>query len=85
MEWIIIIELIISTIKECLENRNKTEIIAGLRNPGLREAAVVHRILRKEGYHGKKLRKACQKAMQDLLDASDEEIKSLVAQAEGKE
>ncbi len=62
MEYVIIMEMIFAFLEKCQENRDREEIEAGLNNPGIVEAVVIHHVMKKylrehEGLRGKKLRK----------------------------
>jgi len=82
MEWAVIIPLVIEAIMACLENRDRTEIIEGLANPGPRETLALWRVLRSQGFRGRKLYAALREGLQAMQSATRSELTSLVDAAE---
>lgn len=84
MDWMLIITMLFDFLRECMENRSRDDIEAGIRDPGAAETFALRYILRKEfGLRGKKLRKAVregvaygkampQRVLTDLLNEAEE-------------
>ena len=83
MDWLPIVAMLLEFLQDCMANRNRAEIMAGVRNPGPRETFALWYILRKEcKLRGKELRDAVQEGlaygrempecvMNDLLDEAE--------------
>ena len=84
MEWALIIEMIIEAIMECRENRDRADVEAGLRNPGLRETIAMRRALRSEGFHGRDLREAMNEGVATLREMPPAEITALMDAVEAR-
>ena len=81
--WIPIIALVIEAIVECLKNRKREDIVAGLMNPGLRETWALRRILRKEeGLRGQELREKVWEGLQFLSEMPSGEVEEMMCEAE---
>jgi len=85
MEWIVIIDLVIKVIRECLENRSREMVMTGLKSPGLAEAWALRSALRNTGLRGKELRSKTREGMELLHNMSDDEIDELIMEAEAPE
>lgn len=84
MDWMLIITMLFDFLAECMENRSRDDIEAGIRNPGMAETFALRYVLRKEfGLRRKKLRQAVreglaygksmpQRVLTDLLDEAEE-------------
>lgn len=80
MEWIMLIEMIIKAIQECMENRTVSAITAGMRNPGRLEYFACKMIVRRElGLRGKKLRRKAREGIAELRSLSRKEVELLVS------
>ena len=83
MEWIAIITMVIEAIMECMENRNRVDIEAGLRRPGALETLTLRRIIRREtGFRGRKLRDAVAEGLAYAKAMPSDEITAIMAEAE---
>ncbi len=74
IDWAVIIEMILEMIQACMEDRQRTE--ARLNNPGVGEAWMLRKVLRKEGLRGKRLRKEIRNGMDYLANMTPDEIKA---------
>jgi len=81
VEWVVIVEMIIALIQECMENRTEDEIISQLRNPRGREVLAIRRVLIKTGLSGKELRDGTREVLDELNRTTDNELRDLVQQA----
>ncbi|NQU11864.1 hypothetical protein HQ590_13805 [bacterium] len=83
MDWATLILAVIDAIKECLENRDRNQVEAGLHRPGMREAWALRKILRRdEGLRGRALHAAVRDGMDYLADMDSAEIGALCDEAE---
>lgn len=74
MEWLAIVDAIIQMISECMDNRSRANIEAGLKRPRLRERWACKHVLREElGLVGVPLIKATNNAMRGLKNMDDED------------
>lgn len=83
MEWIVIIEMIIELIQECMDNRTEKQIMRQLTNPRGREVVAIRRVLIKQGLEGKELRSGTREVLDVLKESTDDELRDLVNQAKG--
>lgn len=75
-------ESFVFMIIECIRERNREKVEAGLNNPGIREVLALRRHLRKkEKLRGKELYRAVREGMKELEDMDSEETEALVAEA----
>jgi len=82
-EWIAIVEMILNMIADCLEERRREDVEAGLLLPGFREYRAIVRGLRDEqDLHGRALRKEADECMATLREADAEDICCLLDDAE---
>ncbi len=82
MPWDKIIELVLVLIKECGVRDGEEAVFQRLRDPGLREAVLLRRAAKTEGLRGRELRKTVRRGMDDLRQASDDEIRAFIADAQ---
>lgn len=85
MDWIAIVEIILTVLKECQENSSRDATRALLKRGGLRVALPLRRALRKKGLKGQELREAVKQGLADLAAASDAEIDGLLDDSMGGE
>ena len=82
MEWAAIIAVILDMIRECMENRNESQVEADLVSPGPFIALVLRRRLRKKtSLRGPALGNAVQECMADLQLMTPAEVGDLMADA----
>ena len=81
MEWFAIVEMILSMIADCLEQRRREDVEAGLLRPGMREYRAILRGLREGGLHGRDLRAEATECMEALREADAEDISCLLDDA----
>ena len=91
MDWMLVITMLFDFLAECMKNRSRDDIEAGIRDPGMAETFALRYILRKKfGLRGKELRKAVhggiaygksmpQRVMVDLLDEAEERVQAAAA------
>lgn len=85
MDWMLVITLIIDAIMECMENRSRAKIEAGLLDPGALESIMLRQILRTNfGLRGKALRKAHREGIKALKATPPDVIVSWCDEAEEK-
>jgi len=83
-EWIVIIEMVIEFLRECMENRNRAAIKAGLLDPGPAEILAMRKILRKQGLRGRALRDKTMEGFGQLAVLGSAGIDELLDEAEEK-
>lgn len=70
---IILLPIIMAMIEQCREDRDRDDIEAGLRKPGLVERIMLRRAIL-EQYGSKGLRRKTRAAMKELRNADSDEI-----------
>ncbi len=82
MGWESLIFQLFAALIECIQDRRRESVEAGLRDPGLREAIALRRVLKKEeGLRGRALHVKVREGMDYLRDMDGEEISALVDEA----
>jgi hypothetical protein len=82
MDWALIFDMILEFIAMCQERRDQAEIRAGLRSPKLREHLAMRRVLREStNLRGRALGAAAREGIADLKALSDDELDSLMDDA----
>lgn len=81
MNWVTLIEMIFEMIQQCRKSRSREAIVAGMNNPGPREAFVLWKLLRKQGLRRRELRQETENGIEYLASMNDVEIEEMVAEA----
>jgi hypothetical protein len=86
MDWIAIIEALLKFLAEnCLERQSNDRLFRVLRRAGPRVANGVRQVLLSQGVpRGNALREATARVLEDLRDASDEEIRRFIDDAQAQ-
>lgn len=81
MEWILIIQQIITMIQDCQKNRTAAAIEAGMNNPGLQEWWAIRSILKNEPHNlsGRDLRGKTREGMDELRSLEPEDVADIMA------
>ena len=82
MDWVVIIDIFLKVISECMKKRSRESIVEGLQNPGLVEILVIWNVLRGKGLRGRNLRDAIKECLNGLESMSNSEIADFVNEAE---
>jgi len=79
MDFLVLLELILALLKNCPNDESRVFDIA--RRGGFRVAAPIRREFRQNGLRGKELREAVEAALDALANATDDELRALIADA----
>jgi len=85
MDWMLIVTLLFEFLQDCMVNRSRAEIMAGVRNPGARETFALRFILWKTFHlRGEALRDAVQEGLAYGREAPECVLSGLLDEAEAK-
>ena len=85
MNWTVLIAAVIAVLMECLENRSRQEVEAGLSRPGFLQRGALRQVLRNtQGLRGRRLRVAMDEGMEYLAAMESDEVAELLDDAERK-
>lgn len=84
MDWSVLIVALFDALVECLKERRREKVEAGLNDPGFREAFVLRRLLRDQGLRGRALRTAIDDGMVYLESMTAEDIACLLDDVDAK-
>ncbi len=83
MEFLVIFEMIMAFIQECMENRNRPDVERDLNNPGVMVRLGLWRILRRStNLSGRALSQEVRDYMALLRDMNSQEVAALCDEAE---
>ena len=79
MDFLVLLELVLALLKNCPQDEE--QIFKIMRRGGFRVTAQLRRKFRDEGLRGDDNREAVQQALDELRDASDDELRALIEDA----
>ena len=81
-DWMIAFTMLLEFLQECMENRSRADIEAGIRNPGLREVMALRYVLRRKfGLRGRELRDAVKEGVEYGREISDRVLTDMLDEA----
>jgi hypothetical protein len=81
MDWAAIIAAILKIVQDCRNREGREKTFNNLRKGGLRTRFAARRVLMDQGLKGRELHEAVDRVMNDIDNASDEELYSVIDQA----
>lgn len=81
MDWITLITTIIAEIQKCRQTQSDAQIFDTMRSGGLQTRFILRRIAREQGMSRRETNDFVRDSLNDLEEADDNELKSVMRQA----